>query len=93
MAARLRCTKGQTSDDCPPPASPHSSFVDNTFAGLTKSTKPEGERQLFSDGTLWVNRLGWFPRPIFAFTQVTTKRDALGVALIVAGVLLLIWVQ
>jgi drug/metabolite transporter (DMT)-like permease len=30
---------------------------------------------------------------IFAFKQATTKRDALGVALIVAGVLLLIWVQ
>jgi drug/metabolite transporter (DMT)-like permease len=30
---------------------------------------------------------------IFAFKQVTTKRDALGIALIVAGVLLLIWVQ
>jgi len=30
---------------------------------------------------------------IFAFKQATTKRDALGIALIVAGVLLLIWVQ
>jgi drug/metabolite transporter (DMT)-like permease len=30
---------------------------------------------------------------IFAFRQATTKRDALGIALIVAGVLLLIWVQ
>jgi drug/metabolite transporter (DMT)-like permease len=30
---------------------------------------------------------------IFAFKQVTTKRDALGIALIVTGVLLLIWVQ
>ncbi len=30
---------------------------------------------------------------IFAFKQKTTKRDALGVALIVIGVLLLIWVQ
>jgi len=30
---------------------------------------------------------------IFAFKQVTTKRDALGITLIVAGVLLLIWVQ
>ena len=37
-----------------------------------------------------LNRLGWFPRPIFAFTQVTTKRDAFDVALIVAGVLLLV---
>jgi drug/metabolite transporter (DMT)-like permease len=30
---------------------------------------------------------------IFAFRQATTKRDALGITLIVAGVLLLIWVQ
>jgi len=30
---------------------------------------------------------------IFAFKQATTTRDALGIALIVAGVLLLIWVQ
>jgi drug/metabolite transporter (DMT)-like permease len=30
---------------------------------------------------------------IFVFKQATTKRDALGIALIVAGVLLLIWVQ
>jgi drug/metabolite transporter (DMT)-like permease len=30
---------------------------------------------------------------IFAFKQATTKRDALGIALIVAGVLLLIWVH
>ena len=30
---------------------------------------------------------------IFAFKQATTKRDVLGIALIVAGVLLLIWVQ
>jgi uncharacterized membrane protein len=30
---------------------------------------------------------------IFAFKQATTARDALGIALIVAGVLLLIWVQ
>jgi drug/metabolite transporter (DMT)-like permease len=30
---------------------------------------------------------------IFAFKQKTTKRDAVGIALIVAGVLLLIWVQ
>ena len=30
---------------------------------------------------------------IFAFKQATTKRDALGIVLIVAGVLLLIWVQ
>jgi drug/metabolite transporter (DMT)-like permease len=30
---------------------------------------------------------------IFAFKQATTKRDALGITLIVAGVLLLIWVQ
>ena len=30
---------------------------------------------------------------IFAFKQATTKRDALGIALIVAGVLALIWVQ
>ena len=30
---------------------------------------------------------------IFGFKQATTKRDALGIALIVAGVLLLIWVQ
>ena len=30
---------------------------------------------------------------IFAFKQATTKRDALGIALIVVGVLLLIWVQ
>jgi drug/metabolite transporter (DMT)-like permease len=30
---------------------------------------------------------------IFAFKQATTKRDAFGIALIVAGVLLLIWVQ
>jgi drug/metabolite transporter (DMT)-like permease len=30
---------------------------------------------------------------IFAFKQATTKRDALGIALIAAGVLLLIWVQ
>jgi uncharacterized membrane protein len=30
---------------------------------------------------------------VFAFKQATTRRDALGVALIVIGVLLLIWVQ
>jgi uncharacterized membrane protein len=30
---------------------------------------------------------------IFAFKQATTTRDALGIALIAAGVLLLIWVQ
>ena len=30
---------------------------------------------------------------IFAFKQATTQRDAIGIALIVAGVLLLIWVQ
>jgi drug/metabolite transporter (DMT)-like permease len=30
---------------------------------------------------------------IFAFKQATTKRDALGITLIVVGVLLLIWVQ
>jgi uncharacterized membrane protein len=30
---------------------------------------------------------------LFVFKQPTSKRDALGVALIVIGVLLLIWVQ
>ena len=35
----------------------------------------------------------WFKNSADYDKQATTKRDALGIALIVAGVLLLIWVQ
>ena len=67
---------------------PISSFADNTFAGLAKSTKHERERTLFSVELCGSIDSAGSARPILIFTQATTKRVALGVALIVIGVLL-----
>ena len=50
--------------------------------------KPTGVRTLALVEVLFAQAI-----TIFTFKQATTKRDALGIALIVAGVLLLIWVQ